>query len=98
MRSVQLAPNCVSTEVGRAITLPRIVAGDQLATDGTAPLERLDCDVLEAEGAARLMAVVHEMHQACAQLDPGEHLDFFGYPHESHQGKMLLQRHTWRDE
>ena len=75
MRSVQLAPKCVSTEAGRAITLPRIVAGDQLATDGTAPLEGWDCDVLEAEGAARLRAVVHEIYQACAQLDPGEHLD-----------------------
>ena len=74
MRSVQLAPNCVSTEAWRAITPPRIVAGDQLAAGGTAPLERWNCDVLEAEGAARLMAVIHEIHQACAQLDPGEHL------------------------
>ena len=74
MRSMQLAPNCVSTEAWRAITPPRIVAGDQLAAGGTAPLERWNCDVLEAEGAARLMAVIHEIHQACAQLDPGEHL------------------------
>jgi len=45
---------------------------------------RWDCDVLEAEGAARLKAVVHEIHQACTQLNPGERLDFFGYSHESH--------------
>lgn len=52
-----------------------IVADDQLVTD-TALLQRWDCDVLEAEGAARLKAVVHEIKQACAQLDPGERLDF----------------------
>ena len=28
-----------------------------------------DCDVLEAEGAARLKAVVYEIHQACAQIN-----------------------------
>ncbi|KAI9511913.1 hypothetical protein F5148DRAFT_1167416 [Russula earlei] len=65
-----------TAEAGRAITPPRIVADDQLATD-TAPLGRWDCDVLEAEGAARLKAVVHEIHQACAQLDPGEPLHFW---------------------
>jgi hypothetical protein len=57
-----------------AITPPRIVADNQLATD-TAPLEHWDYDVLEAEGAARLKALVHEIHQACAQLDPREHLN-----------------------
>jgi hypothetical protein len=64
-----------TAEAGRAITPPRIVADDQLATD-TAPLERWDCDVLEAEGVARLKALVHEIYQACAQLDPCEHLNF----------------------
>jgi hypothetical protein len=64
-----------TAEAGRAITPPRIVADDQLTTD-TAPLGRWDCDVLEAEGAARLKALVHEIHQACAQFDPGERLDF----------------------
>ena len=66
-----------AAENGRAITPPRIVADDQFATD-TAPRERWDCDVLEAEGAARLNAVVHEIHQACARLDPGEHFDSLG--------------------
>jgi hypothetical protein len=72
-----------TAEAGRAMAAipPRIVTDDQLATD-TAPLQRWDCDVLGAEGTARLKAVVHEIHQACAQLDPGEHLDFSGYPHE----------------
>ena len=73
-----------TAEAGRAIiTPPRIVADDQLSID-TAPLGRWDCDVLEAGGAARLKALVHEIHQACAQLDPGERLDLFGYSHESH--------------
>jgi len=69
-----------TAEAGRAITPPRIVADDQLAAD-TAPLGRWDCDVLEAEGAARLKAVVHGIHQAaaCAQFDPGERLDFPRY-------------------
>jgi len=68
--------NCETTDAP-----PRIVADDQLTTD-TAPLGRWDCDVLEAEGAARLKALVYEIHRACAQLDPGERL-FFGYSHES---------------
>ena len=53
----------------------RIVADDQLTTD-TAPLGHWDCDVLEAERAARLKAVVQEIQQACAQLDSGERIDF----------------------
>ena len=64
-----------TAEAGRAITPPRIVADDQGATD-TAPLGRWRCDVQEVEGAGRLKAVVHEIHQACAQLDPGEPLHF----------------------
>ncbi|KIM37625.1 hypothetical protein M413DRAFT_76874 [Hebeloma cylindrosporum] len=64
-----------TAENGRAIIPPRIVADDQLVTD-TAPVERWDCDVLEAEGAARLKALVHEIHQACAHLDSGELYDF----------------------
>ena len=60
-----------TAEAGNTITLPRIVADDQFVTD-TAPLGRWDCDVLEAEGAACLKAIVHEIHQACTQLDCGE--------------------------
>lgn len=67
---------CFYTAEDRAITPPRIVADDRLTID-TAPRERWDCDVLEAEGAARLKAVVHEIQQACAQLDSGEHLNSF---------------------
>lgn len=59
---------CFYTADDRTITPPRIVADDQFTID-TAPRERWDCDVLEAEGAARLKAVVHEIQQACAQLD-----------------------------
>lgn len=66
---------CFYTAEAGAIRPLRIVADDQLATD-TAPLGRWDCDLLDAEGAARFKAVVHEIHQACAQLDPGERLDF----------------------
>ena len=64
-----------TAEAGRAISSLRIVADDQLTTD-TAPLGHWDCDVLEAEGAARLKAVVQEIQQACAQLDSGERIDF----------------------
>lgn len=52
------------------ITPSKIVADNPFNTD-TAPIGRWDCDVLEDEGAARLKAVVHEIHQACAQLEPG---------------------------
>ncbi|KIJ95504.1 hypothetical protein K443DRAFT_682951 [Laccaria amethystina LaAM-08-1] len=62
-----------TVEAGSAITPPRIVGKDQLATD-TAPPGRWDCDVLEAEGAARLKAIVHEIGQACAQLGPVTHV------------------------
>ena len=59
-------------EIG--ITPPKIAAERELITD-TAPIERWDCDVLEAEGAARLKDVVYEIQQACARLDPGEFID-----------------------
>lgn len=65
-----------SAEAGHTITPPRIVGDHRFITD-TAPLRRWDCDVLEAEGAARLKVVVHEIHQAYAQLDPGERVDFW---------------------
>jgi hypothetical protein len=65
---------CFYTTDSSAITPPRIVGDDQFTID-TAPRERWDCDVLEAEGAARPKAVVHEIQQACAQLDSGEHLN-----------------------
>jgi hypothetical protein len=64
-----------TAQVGRGITPRKIVADDEFTTD-TAPVERWDCDVLEEWGAARLKAVVHEIHQACAQLDPGEIIDW----------------------
>jgi len=67
---------CFYTAYNHAITPPRIVGDDQLTVD-TAPRERWDCDVVEAEGAARLKAVVHEMQHACDQLDPSEHLNSF---------------------
>jgi hypothetical protein len=63
---------CFYIAEDRGITPPRIVPDDQLTID-IAPRERWNCDVLEAEGAARLKAVVHEIQQACAQLDSGEH-------------------------
>ncbi|KAF8235420.1 hypothetical protein L208DRAFT_1392606 [Tricholoma matsutake] len=62
---------CFYTADDRVITPPRIVADDQFTID-TAPRERWDCDVLEAEGAARLKAIVHEIQQTCAQLDSEE--------------------------
>ena len=54
-----------TAEAGGAITPLRIVSDDQFSID-TAPLECWDCDVLEAEGGARLKTVVYEIH---AQLD-----------------------------
>ena len=53
----------------RVITPPKIVADDQYAFD-TAPQERWDCDVMEADGTARLKAVVYDIHQTCALYDP----------------------------
>ena len=50
----------ITARARRAITPPRIAADDQFVTD-TAPLGHLDCDVLWAEGAARLKDVVYEI-------------------------------------
>ncbi|KAF8220847.1 hypothetical protein L208DRAFT_1416021, partial [Tricholoma matsutake] len=48
---------CFYTTDDRVITPPRIQR------------EHWDCDVLEAEGAARLKAIIHKIQQTCAQLD-----------------------------
>ncbi|KAF8228267.1 hypothetical protein L208DRAFT_1404198, partial [Tricholoma matsutake] len=56
---------CFYTADDRVITPPRIQR------------ERWDCDVLEAEGAAPLKAIIHEIQQTCAQLDsdvPDNHM------------------------
>jgi hypothetical protein len=37
----------------------------------TAPVERWDCDILDAEGEARLRAVVDEIKQACENIPNG---------------------------
>jgi len=62
---------CFYTAEAGHITPPRIIADDQLATNDTAPLVRWDCDVLEAEGAARLEALVYEIREAYSLLDSG---------------------------
>ena len=40
---------------------------DQFSTD-TASLGHWDCDVLGAEGAARLKTIVYQIHQVCAYI------------------------------
>jgi hypothetical protein len=75
-----LAPNCFS-EAGRAITLTRIVL--TINSPLTPPHWNVgNVMYWRRRVAARLKVIVHEAHQACAQLDPGEHLYFSGYPHE----------------
>ncbi|EMD38600.1 hypothetical protein CERSUDRAFT_49068 [Gelatoporia subvermispora B] len=48
--------------------LPLAIQRHPTRVSDTAPAERWDCDVLDAQGEARLLAVVEEIKQACAQL------------------------------
>lgn len=58
-------------------TSPRKIVSDMSSNTDTAPIGRWCYDVLEDEGAARLKSIVHEIHEACAQLDPSEHIFFW---------------------
>ncbi|KAK0185582.1 hypothetical protein F5146DRAFT_1144090 [Armillaria mellea] len=48
---------------------PPAIPGDPCFTIDTAPEERWDCSVLEAEGEVKLRAVMDEIKQACALVE-----------------------------
>ncbi|THH15674.1 hypothetical protein EW146_g4845 [Bondarzewia mesenterica] len=53
-----------------AIILPLPIPRKYLSSTDTAPAERWDCDILEEDGEAKFRAVVDEIQQRCAQLNP----------------------------